>query len=185
MQSAALAEAISSSYALYSKALMRHCYARTWSRDDAEEVVQDTFMNVCEYLSRGNHIEDFRVFLYRVANNLLVDRARSKKRKREKEVSLDVLMDKGFEISSGDPLSRIQRKIEARKILAAAKNLQPDDFHLFVLRYIDGLQPIDIAPIVGMTANCVSVRLHRAIHQISLLYGKGRTLKKGSLRRTV
>jgi RNA polymerase sigma-70 factor, ECF subfamily len=178
MQPSALTEAVSSSYALYSKALMRHCYARTWNKMDAEEVVQDTFMNVCEYLARGNSIEDFRVFLYKVANNLLVDRARSRKRQREKEVSLDVLTEKGFEISSGDPLSRLQRKIEAKKILTAAKELKPDDYNLFVMRYIDGLPPADIAVIVGLTSNNVSVRLHRAVREIALQYNRRRVERK-------
>ena len=66
-------------YDEYSDALFRHCMIRVRDRDVAKDIVQETFSRTWLYLSEGKKVEYIRAFLYRVANNLIVDGARKKK----------------------------------------------------------------------------------------------------------
>jgi DNA-directed RNA polymerase specialized sigma24 family protein len=45
--------------------------------------------------------------------------------------------------------------------------LGKEDYRLLFLRYIRGLPPADIAMETGLTANAVSVQLHRALKRLS------------------
>ncbi len=164
---ASILEQLSEAYTENFDALYRHCYFRTFSTQDAEEVVQDAFMSACEYLRRGKIIQSPKLFLYRIANNLIIDRARRLKTQRKHEISLDELTEKGIDPMVHDGTGHVQRRIEARNIMAASKKLRKDDYNLLVMRYIDGLMPNDIASLTGMSANNVSVRLHRILKQLS------------------
>lgn len=162
---------LAGAYSDYAKSLYRHCNLRMRSSEDAEELVQDTFMNAWHYLKDGKKIENVKVFLYRIANNLIVDQARRSKRRREQEVSLEVLSAQGFELRGHDEMSAIQKKLEARRVLEAVRKLGSEEYDLFVMRYIDGLMPADIAVVTGLSANCISVRLHRAMKGIAATFG--------------
>ncbi len=161
-------EELAKAYDLYSKILVRHCQFRMFNKEDAEEIVQDTFMNVYEYMRRGNTVENIRVFLYTVTNNLIVDRVRQNKMKREKQVSLDELTEKGFDIGAEHDLAKaIDQKMHAKAILDAVKKMEKADYELLVMRYIDGLMPTDIASVTGHSPNAISVKLHRALSKAS------------------
>ena len=96
--SATAPAAISDAYTQYAAALSKHCRYRMRDEQDADEVVQDTFINAYEYLSRGKKIDNVKVFLYSIANNLIVDWARRNKSRKQKELSLDALSENGFDI---------------------------------------------------------------------------------------
>lgn len=161
-------EEVSAAYKQHFDALYRHCKYRLYSEEDAQELVQDAFMNVCQYLTRGRDIENIKVFLYKVTNNLIVDQARRRKSQQKNEVSLDALQESGFDLEIADDTRKVQRRMEARKILLAGKKLKREDYDLLVMRYIDGLKPADIARVLGVSPNNVSVRLHRVLRQISV-----------------
>ena len=161
-------EEVSAAYDQHFDALYRHCKYRLFSEADAEEVVQDSFMNVCQYLTRGRQVDNLKVFLYRVANNLIVDEARRRKSRQKNEISLDVMQDSGADIIIGDHTGKVQRRLEASKILQLGRKLKREDYDLLVMRYVDGLKPADIAKITGASSNSVSVRLHRALKQVTI-----------------
>jgi len=160
---------IDSTYTDHADALYRFCYTRTLCTEDAHDLVQDSFMNVYEYLKQGNVIRNAKVFLFQVANNLIIDRARAEKRRRSQEVSLEFLEHAGLELKGDDEVFRsIHRKMEAHKIIRIVKSrCSAEDYNLFVLRYMTGMMPADIATISGLSANCVSVRLSRVLKEVS------------------
>ncbi len=124
-------------------------------------------MRAWGYIQQGKTIDNMRAFLYRIANNLIVDEIRKKK-----EVSLDDLQEKGWD-PGYDATADMQRKVEEGKIFALLKNLPPDYREVIIMRYVDGLSPAEIAVILGESANTVSVRLHRGIKQLHSLLSKG------------
>src|SRR3989344_280465 len=82
-------------YDEHADALFRHCLIRVRDREIAKDIVQETFSRTWKYLSEGKEVDYIRAFLYRVANNLIVDGSRKKKTS-----SLDALMEEdGFEIA--------------------------------------------------------------------------------------
>jgi len=97
--------------------------------------------------------------LYRVANNLIIDESRKKK-----EESLEVLMEKSpaYEPSYEGHKS-IEKKILYGQVVDGMKDLPPDYKEILVLRYIDDLDPKEIAEILETNANNVSVKINRAV----------------------
>jgi RNA polymerase sigma-70 factor (ECF subfamily) len=55
---------------------------------------------------------------------------------------------------------------EAARAIRLAARLAPDQREALILRYVDGMPPRDIAPIVGESENAVSVRIHRGLQKL-------------------
>ena len=132
-------------------------------------------MRAWNFLCEGKKIDNMRAFLYRVANNLIIDDVRKKK-----ETSLDVMQAAGWD-PGYDQTPDMQKRIEQGKILTTLKRMDRDYREVLIMRYIDGLPPSDIANILGESANTISVRLHRGIKQLrSFLNTKGNPLEASS-----
>jgi RNA polymerase sigma-70 factor (ECF subfamily) len=147
-------------YDTYADAIFRHCYFRIYDRERAKDIMQETFMKTWEYIERGNKIENLRAFLYRVANNCIIDNARKKK-----ERSLDELQEQGFE-PSYDDTRRHQDQLDAHAMLAVVDQLEDKYKEAVLLRYMDDLSPKEIASIIHESENVVSVRVHRGLAQL-------------------
>ncbi|MDP3962934.1 MAG: RNA polymerase sigma factor [bacterium] len=148
-------------YDAYGDAIFRHCYFRVFRRDRAKELSQEVFIRVWEYLSAGKKIENIRAFLYRVANNLIIDESRKRK-----EWSLDALQEEGFDPKSPVDPSRRNAILEGKFALEKIEHLDAKYREVVIMRYIDDLQPKEIAQILGESENVVSVRIHRGVKQL-------------------
>ena len=154
-------------YDAHSDALFRHCLIRVRDRELAKDLVQETFSRTWLYLSEGKKVEFIRAFLYRIANNLIVDGARKKK-----AASLDAMMeDDGFEPrdeSAKDPSEVPQ----AREALHMLNGLDEIYRTAITMRFIDEMSPREIASTLGVSENVVSVRIHRGIERLSKLMNR-------------
>ncbi len=146
-------------YDAYADAIFRHCVVRVSSRALAEDMTQEVFLKVWTYVSEGNTVGNMRAFLYKVANNVIIDHSR-----RKKEERLDALLEeKRIPEPSYAGHRDIELNIMLHEVKELMKELPPDEERLIVMRYLDDLDPKDIAEVLGITANSASVRLHRAI----------------------
>ena len=152
---------LSDAYDEYADALFRHCYFRIGDRERACELMQDTFMKTWEYLTGGNVIKDLRPFLYKTANNLVVDHLRRKSKR--KEESFEDLQEKGFDVASDEDSTRkVEKKFTEEQIKEPEKTA-------IILRYIDELSPKEIAEALDVSANVVSVRINRGMKMLQSL----------------
>lgn len=151
-------------YDEHADALFRHCLIRVRDRDAAKDLVQETFSRTWLYLSEGKKVEYIRAFLYRVANNLIVDASR-----RKKSSSLDAMMeDDGFE--PRDEMAKDPADVPAaREALVMLKNLDEIYRTAITMRFIDEMSPREIANALGVSENVVSVRIHRGIERLAKL----------------
>ncbi len=155
-------------YESYSDALYRHCYFRVYSREQAQDLVQETLTKTWQYLCEGNEVKNLRAFLYRVATNLIVDEAR--RRKRQKGQSLDYLEEKGVAFPAGeDELELAHNRLEAAEAQKVMRKLDDAYREVILMRYIDNLTPQEIAEILGEEPNTISVRLHRGVKKLKEL----------------
>jgi RNA polymerase sigma factor (sigma-70 family) len=145
----------------HSDALFRHCYVRVRDREIAKDIVAETFTKTWDYLAKGKKIDHLRAFLYRVANNLIVDGAR-----RKRASSLDAMMEEdGFEVeddTTKDP-SQIGDARVAMKLLDSLDEIYRT---VITMRLIDGLTPKEIAAALDVSENVVSVRIYRGIERL-------------------
>jgi RNA polymerase sigma-70 factor (ECF subfamily) len=125
----------------------------------AEELAQEAFLKTWQYLANGHEVENLRAFLYRVANNLIIDHSRKKKEER-----LDNLLETSPDI---EPTEDARGELEAAELAEEAKaamaGLRPEEREILTLRYIDELDLKEIAEVLDITVNNVSVRLNRAM----------------------
>ena len=151
-------------YDEHADALFRHCLLRVRDREIAKDIVQETYSRTWVYLSEGKDVEYIRAFLYRVANNLIVDGAR-----RKKATSLDTMIDEdGFEVrdeSVSDPAD----KQSIREALNALGTLDEIYRTAITMRFLDEMSPKEIAQALNVSENVVSVRIHRGIERLSKL----------------
>ncbi|MBI5404831.1 MAG: RNA polymerase sigma factor [Candidatus Kerfeldbacteria bacterium] len=155
-------------YDAYADAIFRHCYFRVYDRERARDLAQETFTKTWEYLITGKKVENLRAFLYRVANNLVIDESRKRR-----PVSLDELQEQGF-----DPGERIDESLHARldanAVLELLDRLSPDHRQVIVYRFVDQLGPKEIAALLDESENVISVRLNRAIKQLRMYASRPR-----------
>jgi RNA polymerase sigma-70 factor (ECF subfamily) len=156
-------------YDEHADALFRHSLIRVRDREIAKDIVQETYARAWLYLSKGNKIDYTRAFLYRVANNLIVDGSRKKK-----SASLDSMMEEdGFEVK--DETIKDPAEIpQTREAIALLKSL--DDIYRIVItmRFIDEMTPKEIAKALDVSENVVSVRIHRGIERLSKMMNRTR-----------
>jgi RNA polymerase sigma factor (sigma-70 family) len=58
---------------------------------------------------------------------------------------------------------------EHAEIIDALQHLEENDRTVMVMRYVDGLDPKDIAAILDESANVISVRLNRATKRLQTI----------------
>lgn len=143
---------------------------RLSDRDRALELTQECFLRAWEYIARGETIAQYRPFLYRVLNNLVVDEYR-----RHKPQSLDALLEEdiggpGLEgellRDEFDLFEDAAVRYDAAKALEMLEQLPEHHRAVIVMRYIDGLSPGEIAECLGESENTVSVRIHRGVRKL-------------------
>ena len=159
--SQALEEQLLLAYDQHADEIFRHCLARVRDREAATDIVQDAYMRTWDYLAKGKEVEHMRAFLYRVANNLIVDRSR-----RKKSSSLDAMMeDDGYEPADENVKDPTERQA-AREALALLEGLEDMYRAAITMRYLDEMSPREIAEILGVSENVVSVRIHRGLEKL-------------------
>ncbi len=148
----------------YSDALFRHAFLRISDRERAVDVVHDTFTKVWTYVRNGHEIDQFRPFLYKVLNNLIIDEYR-----KAKEASLDALMeidgiDEGtFDELSENTVESLAATLDGKKAFEMLEEM-PDTYkEVIILKFVDGLGPKEIAVLLEESENVVSVRIHRGL----------------------
>lgn len=151
----------------FNDALFRHAFLRVSNREKAIDLVHDTFTKVWTYLKNGYEIDNFRPFLYKVLNNLIIDEYR-----RRKESSLDALfemdgVDEGsFEELSESTAEALAATIDGKKAFELLDEL-PDQYReVIILRFVDQLGPREISLLVEESENVVSVRIHRGLKML-------------------
>ena len=147
-------------YDEYADAIFRFCYYKVQDRERAKDLMQETFTRAWVYLSEGKEIENLRAFLYKVARNLSVNEL-----VRSKPLSMDELAEGGFDPK--DTASRSpEENSEVAELLRVIETLDPHDSELLIMRYVDDMPVKEIAGVLEIAPNTVSVRIHRALDRL-------------------
>jgi RNA polymerase sigma factor (sigma-70 family) len=129
------------------------------SREDAEEIAQDTFLKAYQSLKSFEKKSKFSTWLYRIAYNAAI----SKTRKKKMEV---VPMDDHiiYNYSTDEIATQVDRLDENEQLKMIEKVMEklPADDHLLITLFYKADHSIeDISSITGLTQSNVKVRLHR------------------------
>lgn len=146
-------------------------YRIVGDRHDAEDVLQDTFLNMMRSLAGFRGGSRFATWLYRVATNAALTRLRYKGKR---ETSESEFLDEVYSVRertkaegqltdwSTDPESRLLND-EARKEMDGAIAELPEKYRVvFILRDVEGLPATEVAEVLDLSVPAVKSRLHRA-----------------------
>ena len=136
---------------------------------DAEDTVQETFLNVFRYLKDFRYETKFKNWLYRVAASTCIKKRRKSKFAPQWELSLDEFYPQSeAEVPqqvpewAQMPLDKLLSNELLDKINEAIFTL-PEKYRLvIVLRDIEGFSTTETAQILNLSDANVKVRLHRA-----------------------
>jgi RNA polymerase sigma-70 factor (ECF subfamily) len=136
------------------------------SREDAEDIVQDAFLNAFQHLQRFEERSRFSTWVTRIAVNGALMKLRSLRR--VIPISLDQEMDVGMpwadRVADWKPNpEQLYSQTELREILQQALTSLPHSYRIvFFLRDVEGLSIADTANMLGLTIPNVKARLFRA-----------------------
>jgi RNA polymerase sigma-70 factor (ECF subfamily) len=143
----------------------------TQNREDAEDVLQETFLKAYEHLDQFQGNSKFYTWIVRIAVNQALMKLR--RRKADRSVSLDETIDTGEdnivrEIAAWgeDPEERFSREELGELLDSAITGLEPLYRSVFVLRDIEDLSTEETADALGLSIPAVKSRLLRARLQL-------------------
>jgi RNA polymerase sigma factor (sigma-70 family) len=84
--------------------------------------------------------------------------------KKKKSDSLDEKMESGQ--VPKDTNASPEEVAVYQEVLAAMNDLEEKDAQVLLLKFVEGLDPKDIAKVLGETANTISVRINRATKRL-------------------
>lgn len=137
--------------------LLAYALRRAASREDAADVLAETYLIAWRKLDKVTSGNDARLWLFGVAANVL---RRGAERQRSAEALIERLVREppgGAQIESVGPEDRTIRALRA-----GLASLPARDREILTLTAWEGLTPRQVAAVTGIPTNVVRVRLHRA-----------------------
>jgi len=153
----------------YDKRLFRFGLRMCREARDAEELVQDTFLNVFRYLNRFKFESRFKNWLYKIAGSVCLKKKRKGPASQRQEMSLEEFIPKEHDLTAdqapswvSEPPERILNEELSERIRETVADL-PEKYRLvLVLRDLEGFSTEETARILDLKPVTVKVRLHRA-----------------------
>lgn len=148
----------------YEKGLNTRAFFKVSNHQIGEDLVQQTFMKTWIYLVKGGKIEIMKAFLYHILNNLIIDEYRKRK-----TVSLEVMMEKGFEPSVEESV-RVLNIFDGKAAFVLIERLPEMYRKVMRMKYVQDLSLSEMSLITGISKNTIAVQLHRGLEKLKILY---------------
>jgi RNA polymerase sigma-70 factor (ECF subfamily) len=138
-------------------------------RRDAEDLVQETFINVFRYLEGFRYEAKFKNWLFRIATTTCLKRKRKRRHAPARELSLEDFMPQEDDALPETvptwarlPLEQVLNEELAQHLQTAIAAL-PKKYRMVVaLRDMEGFSTEETAEVLNLSTANVKVRLHRA-----------------------
>ena len=157
--------------ARYQRPVVHFCQRIVGSRQDAEDIAQDSFVRVYRYLDRLEPAAKFSTLLFGIARNLALNFIRDSGR-RGRTVTHSLTNDDQREQLIEDEHLRPDRAVRLKEIdemiEAGLALLSPKHREVLILRELQGMDYSSIAEVVKCRKGTVKSRIARAREQLRL-----------------
>ena len=153
----------------HSRSLFRLAFRMTGNEQDAEDVVQESFLRAFRQLGKFDERASFGTWLYRIAANCSLDLVRSKKRRGDQNVPAETDMeDPIISLPSSDPTpERVALSSEVRERVAEAmKELSATERTAFVLRHFEGMCIDEVSRVLDCQPGAAKHSVFRAVQKL-------------------
>jgi len=152
-----------------SDAIFRFCLIRVSDREKALDLTQETFTKLWNHMIAKKEITNQKAFLFTIARNQIIDWY-----KKTKSISLESLGDEEgnpLEVEDEKSFKRIELNADINRALLLIESLSPQYREVVYLRFVEGFTPKEIAEVLGLSSNAVSIRLTRGVEALRKLLG--------------
>ncbi|MBA3532231.1 MAG: sigma-70 family RNA polymerase sigma factor [Ardenticatenales bacterium] len=159
-------EAFGQLYLSHLDSIYRYIYFRVGEQADAEDLTEQVFLKAWEalpgYTSRGH---PFSSWLYRIANNIVIDFWRRKKTVRLSELDeVNTLLDTHL-----TPIEQLLKTETLASLADSIRRLPDEQQQVIILRFIEGLSHTEVAHIMGKNEGACRALQYRALAALSRL----------------
>ena len=147
---------------LYDKhvdAIYRYVYYRVRDDAEAEDLTSDVFMRALKAMPRYEPRQAFLAWLYRIARNAVIDRAR----RARTQVSFEDALAHPNADKVVEPDAALLALSDSAVVREAMAHLTPLQQEVIVLRYMEGFSTAEIAVLVGKREGTVRGIQFRAL----------------------
>jgi len=155
---------------LHWPAVFRFALASLRDRDAAQTLTQDCFMRVWRGRRSFRGGSSVKTWILRIAVNLVRDHVRNSRLrfwKRTAAAALDI--QTAGERIAGEQLSseaRLLREERIRAIWEVGRNLPEQQRTVFLLRFVEDMDLLEIAAVMGLKEGTVKAHLFRAVQAV-------------------
>jgi RNA polymerase sigma-70 factor (ECF subfamily) len=137
-------------------------YSILGDHDDADDVAQETFVNVHRSLTKFRGESDFDTWLFRIVKNCALNRLKQRKKKQRREVELAIADDEMVSLNAGvatteDTRAHVERALHELPTLQRA---------VVMLRHMNGLSTRQVSRILECSEGTVKTHLHRGLKKM-------------------
>ena len=154
----------------HSRSVFRLAYRLTGHEQDAEDVVQETFLKAFREIRRFEARSSFATWLYRITVNcshdLLRQRPKAGTRPSLDDPDAGVALDLADQSAASDPLRELaSRRIDDR-VRAAMSGLSDQERSAFVMRHYEGMSIEEIGGVLNLKASAAKHSIFRAVQKL-------------------
>lgn len=162
-------EAFRSLVERHSRALFRLGHRMTGNVQDAEEIVQETFLRAYRRLDGFESRSSFKTWLFRIATNCSLDVI--SRRQRAEEVPLydperEPMPELPLASEAPGPEREVLSQEVSRRLAIAMHQLSPVERAAFVLRHFEGMSLEEISSLLGVKRDNAKNSVFRAVKKI-------------------
>jgi RNA polymerase sigma-70 factor, ECF subfamily len=141
------------------------------SREDALDIVQETFTKAYQSLDRFKGDSQFYTWVYRIAYNLCVDHRRREAKQPLVSIDTDASgedrqLPLPDQTHDDQPFERVRDAEIGQRVRDAIAGLTPDHRAVILLREVEGLSYEEISQVLECPKGTVMSRLHYARRQL-------------------
>ena len=141
------------------------------NREDALDVVQDTFAKAFQSLDKFKGDSSFYTWVYRIAVNLCIDHQRRESRYVQVGTDMEaageeIVPPSPEDLDRDEPFERARSGEIATRVARAIEELTPEHRAVILLREVDGLSYEEISQVLECPKGTVMSRLHYARRQL-------------------
>ncbi len=147
----------------YKEQLLNFVYRFVGNQEEAEDIVQETFLRVYRKRKAYKRIAKFSTWIYTIAGNLSRTELRRRKRRKLFSVTDMGYEDRDYEISDEgyNPENHVEGVIQEEIIHAEINNLSPKFREVIILRDVQELSYEEISKIIRVPIGTVKSRVNR------------------------
>ena len=149
-------------YDTYINKIYKFVFLKVNSQEIAEDLTSEAFSRTwAVFKEKQGEIKNVRAFLYKIANNLIIDHYR------EKAKANTISVDNHSMLGIADPRQDLEKDVLTNSDMEAVRHalldLKKDYQNIVIWRYLEDLSIAEISELLNRSESATRVLLHRAL----------------------